>query len=358
LDAKERGATVLTRTACVNLDPAPDKDAWEVTLEDTLNGDQFQVKCKCIVNAAGPWVRSLLDTSELSKDYENKKSTAQSVRLVKGSHIIVPQIYEGDHSYILQQDDNRIVFAIPYEKKFTLIGTTDKAFDGDPSMVEIDDDEKQYLCGSVNRFFQKQITPNDIVSSYSGVRPLVDDGEENASKVTRDYKIHLDKRFGPAIFSVFGGKITTFRKLSEEVVDRVTTLYPNKAMPSWTETVPLPGGDIPDANFDKFVESQQSQYSFAPKDLIYRYARAYGTRMDIILGSAQSLEELGTHYGDDIYESELLYLIHNEFALTVDDILWRRSKLLLHISAQTISKIESALPVLVRALKEEERQYA
>lgn len=358
VDAFERGAVIMPRTACVLLEPSHDKDGWDVTLQNVANGDQFQVKVGQVVNAAGPWVRDILDNSKLTTDTPAQADSTPNVRLVKGSHIIVSKIYEGDQSYLLQQKDGRIVFAIPYEGKYTLVGTTDKPYVGDAANVVIDDDEVEYLCDAINQSFKAQITPQDVLSSYSGVRSLLDDGNKNASKVTRDYKLFLDKKHGLAILSVFGGKITTARKLGEDVVNRLSTFYPDRKLKSWTENLPLPGGDIPEGDFDKFLEQQIEKYKFLPPELAYRYARAYGTRMKGILGSAKSLNDLGEHYGDDVYEAEILYLIRYEFATTVEDIIWRRSKMGLHILPETKDNIERSFAKIIPMIAEEEGNYA
>ena len=328
------------------IEPSHDQKGWDVTLQDTASAEQFQVKVAQVVNAAGPWVRDLLDNSNLTTDTSKQPDVTPRVRLVKGSHIVVPKLYDGGQSFILQQNDGRIIFAIPYEYQYTLIGTTDKPFDGDAANVTIDDDEIEYLCTAINNAFKQQISKNDIVTSYSGVRSLLDDGESNASEVTRDYKIFLDKKYGPPMLSIFGGKITTARKLAEEVVNRLSTFYPDRPLKSWTEYVPLPGGDIANNDFEGFLKSQADLYKFLPDPLLYRYARAYGTRLSGIIGTAKSLNDLGEHYGDHIYAAEILYLIRYEFAQTVEDILWRRSKLGLHVSKETVQLIERALPQL------------
>jgi glycerol-3-phosphate dehydrogenase len=355
MDAFERGATIMPRTACVFMEPAPNKDGWSVTLQNTLNGDQFQIKAGMVVNAAGPWVRNLLESCNIATDAANDYTPR--VRLVKGSHIILPKLYEGDQSFILQQPDGRIVFTIPYEKKFTLVGTTDVPFENDAAVVQISNEEITYLCDAVNRSFKTITTPANLVSHYSGVRSLVDDGNANASKVTRDYKLYTDERYGPPILSVFGGKITTYRHLAEDVVNRVATFHPKKFLPAWTDNATLPGGDLPDKDFDKFLKSLSDRYTFMPDDLLRRYARAYGTRMSVIMEGVNKMSDLGTHYGDNMYEAEILYLLNYEFAHTADDILWRRSKCGLHISEITVSAMTKALPALHQKLKDTGKCY-
>ena len=358
VDAYERGAVIMPRTACIGLEPSHDKDGWDVNLQNVTTGDTFQIKARQVVNAAGPWVRDLLDNSKLTEDTDKQMDTTPHVRLVKGSHIIIPRLYEGEQSYILQQPDNRIVFAIPYEHQYTLVGTTDKPFDGDAANVTIDDDEVDYLCAAINRSFKTQISADDVATSYSGVRSLLDDGNENASKVTRDYKLFLDKKYGPPILSVFGGKITTYRKLAEDVVNRLSTFYPDRKMKPWTEYVTLPGGDIPDADFEGYVAQQQETYDFMPPNVLRRYIRAYGTRFKAIIGSAQSLNALGTHYGNHVYSAEILYLLRYEFATTLEDIMWRRSKLGIHVSRETKQHLEVDFAKLISIVKNEDNNYA
>jgi glycerol-3-phosphate dehydrogenase len=354
MDAKNLGATILTRTACTDLNVSQDKKSWNIHLQDLTTGDAFLVNAKMVVNAAGPWVRSLLDGSHLKPIKKKQKDFTPNVRLVKGSHIVVPKLYPGDHTYILQQEDGRIIFTIPYEYNYTLIGTTDKPFDGDASAVEIDQDEVDYLCNAVNQSFKKQITADDVKWTYSGVRSLVDDGKENASKVTRDYKLYMDERYGPPILSVFGGKITTYRALAEHAVDRLRTIFPDKKMKPWTANSYLPGGDITKGNFDAFIAKQTARYTFLNKKLLYRYARAYGTRMDVLMEGVNKVKDLGEDYGDRIYEAEIKYLIQNEFARDLDDVLWRRSKLGLHISNKTKTTLQEAFPKLLKKHKPED----
>ena len=354
MDARERGATILTRTACLHLSPAANKKVWSLTLQDMKSGDQFQVTAGMVVNAAGPWVRSVLEASNLDKimEEDHQAGGAPEVRMVKGSHIVTKRLYDGEHSYILQQPDGRIVFTIPYERNYTLIGTTDVPFGGDPTHVRISPQEITYLCEAVNRSFKKQISGGEVVWSYSGVRALFDDGEENNSKVTRDYKLYLDDSMGPPILSVFGGKITTYRTLAEHVVDRLSTYRPEQKLLPWTDQISLPGGDLEGLSFDEFYAALEKRYPKIPKELLRRYARAYGDRISILLGTAKASEELGGHYGDGIYQAEIEYLIAHEFAGSLEDILWRRSKLGLHISEATRKSLEKSFSSLLENQKE------
>lgn len=337
VDAEELGAHISTRTACTGLRMVDGH--WEAELRDVDTNEVLTRTAGMVVNAAGPWVHSVLEGNSLTAP-----KTPQ-IRLVKGSHIIVKKVFEGDQAYILQQPDRRIVFAIPYEGNFTLIGTTDVDYTGDPAKPEISDAEKQYLCDAVNRYFKTGVDMTQIVHTYSGVRPLMDDGRGKASEVTRDYHLELELSFGAPLLSVFGGKITTYRRLAEEAINRLVPYWtranenPASQMP-WSDTVPLPGGDILDRDYDAFLKEQIDRYFWLPEKTVRRYARAYGTRMDRMLQGAENLNSLGRHFGDDVYQVEIDYMMRKEWAKTVDDILWRRSKLGLHISDSTKAQLK------------------
>jgi len=334
LDARERGATILTRTRCVSARRYG--QLWTAVLEKSSSGERWTVRARCLVNAAGPWVASFVEHA-LALPH------SQRLRLVKGSHIVVPRLFEGKQAYILQNADRRIVFAIPYEGDFTLIGTTDETYEGDPSKVVISPAEIAYLCQVINDHFVKQITPTDVVWTYAGVRPLHDDESTSASAVTRDYVLELDDQGGiPPLLSVFGGKITTFRKLAEHALEKLKPHFPQIG-PAWTHAAPLPGGDIPNADFTGFLASVTAHWPWLPVNLAGRYARAYGTRIAQLLGEAQGIDELGLHLGDDLYGREIQYLIDQEWAVTAEDILWRRSKRGLHVTPATITALESWL---------------
>lgn len=338
LDAAELGAHILTRTACTGL--RVEQGCWQAELRSTETGETVTQSASMVVNAAGPWVHSVLFGNSLARD-----GVTPAIRLVKGSHIIVPRLFDGKQAYMLQQPDKRIVFAIPYEHKFTLIGTTDVEYNGDPGKPHIDDAEKVYLCEAVSRYFNTKVTPESIAHAYSGVRALLDDGHEKARAVTRDYHLEFDESFGAPLLSVFGGKLTTYRRLAEEAVGRLVPHWPRAnenpaSLAGWTDTVPLPGGDILYGDFDGFVKDQQEKYDWMPSAMIERYARAYGTRMDRFLDGATGMDSLGCHLGDDVYQAEIDYLREREWAVTAEDVLWRRSKLGLHISKATQSNIE------------------
>jgi glycerol-3-phosphate dehydrogenase len=349
VDAARNGADIRTKTACIRM--VSEERGWSITLRDLESGKDYDVSSGMVVNAAGPWVRKIIDASNLAQP------ETPSVRLVKGSHIIIPKAYDGDHAYILQQPDKRVVFVIPYEKYHTLIGTTEIDFAGNPSEAVISDFEIEYLCGAFNRAFKNQIEKKDILWTYSGVRPLFDDGEGESRAVTRDYRIHHHAGYPKPLLSIFGGKLTTYRMLSEKVVTRLLEMSGHTTLP-WTRGEPLPGGNIPDANFEKFVDSQIKRYAWLPYEQVYRYARAYGTAMDRFLDGASKITDLGKHYGDGVYEAEIVYLVKIEFAKTLEDILWRRSKLGVHISPETAQNIERALSGIVKKGFAHERRVA
>jgi glycerol-3-phosphate dehydrogenase len=253
---------------------------------------------------------------------------------------VVPRVFGHDHAYIFQNPDKRIIFAIPYQDDFTLIGTTDIEYNGDPSHVAITADETQYLCDSINRYFKQPIAPRDVVWTYSGVRPLLEDeNADNPSAVTRDYRLELDAPAGEApLLSVFGGKITTFRKLAEQAVDELVGAL-HVAAPAWTAGATLPGGDIARADFESFAVQFRQQHAWLPAALARRYARAYGTRAAQVVGNASSLAGLGRAFTAGLHEAELRYLRETEWARTAQDVLWRRSKLGLHVPANTLDAV-------------------
>lgn len=322
LDAAERGATILTRTKVVAA--ARSGGAWELTLRSEISAPA-RIQAKAVINAAGPWVADVLQNVLGSK-------TRRSVRLVKGSHIVTLALYPGDHAFILQNEDSRIVFAIPYEGRFTLIGTTDVPFKGDANSTSASSAEIEYLCRSVSRYFRKPVSPGDVVWSYAGVRPLFDDGASNPSAVTRDYVLDLDAPHGEApALSVFGGKITTFRRLAEQALAGLRPFFSHMG-PAWTAQAKLPGGDFENADFAAFARSVRQRWPFLDEAAALRLARAYGTRVEKILGSARLMADLGRDFGCGLSQAELDYLARDEWARTADDVLWRRSKLGLHLS--------------------------
>jgi glycerol-3-phosphate dehydrogenase len=309
---------------------------WRAELRDSVTGERGAVAARALVNAGGPWASQILHR----RLGDNRGS---DLRLVKGSHIVVRRLFDHDHAYIFQNPDRRIVFAIPYEADFTLIGTTEVDYLDDLDKVHITGDETAYLCESINRYFRRKITPDDVVWSYSGVRPLHDDVTESASAATREYVLELDAPADRApLLNVLGGKITIYRKLSEQALDR---LGPGLGFGpgAWTEGVPLPGGDMANADFEGFLADSRRRYPWLPEALARRYARAYGTRMERLLDGAERQEDLGADLGGGLHEAEVDYLASVEWARSADDILWRRSKLGLHVPPGTAERVERRL---------------
>ncbi|MRX09859.1 glycerol-3-phosphate dehydrogenase [Pseudoduganella sp. FT25W] len=338
IDASEKGATILTQAVCTKLErKAAD---WEATLFKPSCG-QIRVNARYVVNAAGPWTADLLHATL-------PKEGGGHLRLIKGSHIIVKRIFEHDNAYIFQHQDGRIVFAIPYEGEFTLIGTTDLDYHGDANQVAIGDDEIAYLCQLASQYFAKPIVPADVVWTYSGVRPLVEDGAD-AKAVTRDYRLEIDSH-GPPILSVFGGKITTFRKLAEEAVDHIARAL-DKHQGGWTHNACLPGGDLFGAepcnrsvlDFDSWSRAQQARYSWLPPQLVARYCRTYGTRLHTLLAGRADLAAMGEEIAPGLYEAEVEYQRRYEWARSAQDILWRRTKLGLHLPPETADRLQDWL---------------
>ncbi len=336
MDAAEHGATILTHTRCETASRV--NDQWQATLRNE-NGQTTQVHARSLVNAAGPWATQFLQDAA-------HRPSSKALRLIKGSHIVVKQLFDHPYAYIFQSPDGRIVFAINYEEDFTLIGTTDLEYHGDTNKVEIDASEIAYLCELTQRYFQKPLTPADVVWSYSGVRPLLEDESANASEITRDYKLDVEGETAP-LLSVFGGKITTFRKLAEEAVDLIAPKLGNHRG-SWTEHACLPGGDLYGKQpqnksvreYEGFVKQLQNEFNWLPAKLIARYARAYGTRTRKLLAGRHTLADMGEELAPQLYTAELEYLLKNEWAHNSADILWRRSKLGLHVPADTAHKID------------------
>ncbi len=346
--AEELGATVLTRTRCLSAEHG--QGLWNVTIRDEESGAVSIVRARALVNAAGPWV----DTVARSVTRTNERAP---VRLVQGSHIVVPRLYEHDGCYIFQNADKRIFFVIPYEQDFTLIGTTDRDYDGDPGDVHATQDEIDYLCRSASEYLRQPVTPGEVVWTYSGVRPLyAGDGEDPggaAQSATRDYVLKLiAEPQSPALLSVFGGKITTYRRLAEAALAQLQPHLPKPTgrAAGWTAGVPLPGGDFPRDGYDAEVERAAARYPFLSRTHLKRLVRAYGTRVHALLGDATSLDALGGRYGGDLTDAELRYLVAREWVRTADDALWRRSKLGLRVSRDEALAIERVVRQSVAAL--------
>lgn len=325
LDASEKGATVLTRSECIAA--RRDSGLWQIDIKNSITGKVTHCRARALVNAAGPWVGNVI------QDVAETAST-RNVRLVKGSHIVTKKFWEGPQAYLLQNTDKRVIFINPYEDDLSLIGTTDIPYEGNAGDVEIDDIEIEYLLDAVNRYFKQTLTRADIVQTFSGVRPLFDDNAENPSAVTRDYVFDVEDDQGQApLLSVFGGKITTFRKLSEHALGKLSAYFPNMAG-DWTASAHLPGGDIADANFDRFVYELHTRYPWMPATLVHHYGRLYGKRTDALVAGASSITDLGQRFAKDFFEREASYLIKHEWAMTADDILLRRTKHGLHMSPE------------------------
>ena len=336
MDAAERGCQVRLRTEVTDL--VRNDGSWTVRLRDNNTQEKTSVSARTIVNASGPWVEKTLD---LDEEHDSRYAT----RLVKGSHLVVPKIFDHPYTYIFQNADNRIIFAVPYEQDFTLLGTTDMEVSDEPGTVEIEEAEIKYICEAASEYFEKPIDANEIVWTYSGVRPLYDDASANASKVTRDYKLDLDVRKGAPVLSVYGGKITTYRKLADDAMNMLAA-HLSVSGKDWTKNAPLPGGDIPNADFDAFLSESSAQFPWLDAAIHYDYARNYGTRISTLLKNCTSAEDLGIAFGGGLYQVEVDYLVSREWAQTTDDIVWRRSKKGLRL---TTSEIETLAQYLSQA---------
>ncbi len=325
LDAAERGAEVRVRTEVTSA--RRENGHWRIALQDKTSGREQEVMARVIVNAAGPWVAEVLSNRVRS----NREAR---IRLVRGSHIVVPKIFDHDEAYIFQNADQRIIFAIPYENDFTLIGTTDVDVGEDPTAAQISAEEISYLCGAVSEYFAKPVLPEDVVWTYSGIRPLYDDGAESAQKATRDYVLELDHREGQAgLLNVFGGKITTFRKLAEEALEKLAPALPDlRDFPG--RSAALPGGDFAVDGFEAQVQALQALCPALEPATAWRLARSYGTKAQEMLAGVTDTDGLGQHFGAGLTECEVTYLRQTEWARTAEDILWRRSKLGLRLSAE------------------------
>ncbi len=338
MDAVARGARIETRAKAVAAERVDGH--WRVSVEKDQKRNV--IEARAVVNAAGPWASVVLD------GLFNAHPGAH-VRMVQGSHIVVARLFDHDRCYLFQNADGRIVFAIPYETDFTLIGTTDRDWHEHPDHVRATADEIAYLCAAANEYFQRQITPADVVWSYSGVRPLYDDGAKAAQAATRDYVLLLDRGSGAQapLLTIFGGKITTYRKLAEHVMRKLASTLPKAGAPRWTHAAALPGGDFPVDGFDNLVDQLHAAHPWLEPALARRLARSYGTRAMAMLAGARGAEALGRHFGADLHEIEARYLVDHEFARTATDVLWRRSKLGLRLSADEAAALEDWMSQIV-----------
>lgn len=319
VDAAQRGADILVRTRFLGAKRS--QKGWRVAI--AINGKEQAVFAKALVNAAGPWVTNVFDSID-------EAQPTKGLRLVKGSHILTKRLFDHDRAYIFQHGDGRIVFAIPYQHDLTLIGTTDEPYEGDPAKVAISDTEITYLCDLVSQYFQTPVTPRDVVATYSGVRPLFDDlSKGSASKITRDYAFDLQSVNGETpLLSIYGGKLTTYRKLAVDALDALAPYVPAMTK-RWTHEARLPGGEMGYAGFGAFTQEMAARYAFVPDAMRTRLLKAYGSRIKMVLGQATTLADLGQHFGGDLYEAELAYMRKHEWARTPEDALTRRSKLYL-----------------------------
>lgn len=336
-DAEDRGAVIRTRTQCI---AARRIDGlWNVTMQDQLTGEQEEVRARLLVNAGGPWVDRVLQAPLGQTEVHN-------VRLVQGSHIVVPKLFDHGRCYIFQNADGRIIFAIPYEGDFTLIGTTDHEYDGDPSDAAITGEEISYLCKAASEYFRDPVRKSDVVWSFSGVRPLYDDGASKAQEATRDYVLKLERgetgsggEPGAALINIFGGKITTYRRLAEAALEKIEAVLGGRERP-WTRNAPLPGGDFPTQGFGALCDDILEQWPFLNITTVTRLARLYGTRVRVLLEGVVDADGLGRIFGADLSALEVTYLMQNEWARTAEDVLWRRTKLGLQLRDGEVAALE------------------
>ncbi len=319
IDARDRGAQIYTRTRCTTLKRSG--NLWHATLTDSTQ-HSTTVTARSVINATGPWAGIFLEKC-------TQVTASHTVRLVKGSHIVVPALFSHDCAYLFQNSDKRIVFAIPYEQHYTLIGTTDVDYEGDPADVKISTAEETYLCAVASHYFKKTVTSADIVYRYAGVRPLLKDEALDPASVTRDYSFEIDTTGAP-LLTVLGGKLTTYRRLAEEALAHLQPLLANQTS-GWTHSAPLPGGDLGGSSYQQFRDAIGREYPSFPQKILDRWCRAYGSRLKLMLQGAQTLAELGTEVLPELYSIEVRYLVTHEWAKTAEDILWRRSKLGLHL---------------------------
>jgi glycerol-3-phosphate dehydrogenase len=331
MDAAARGADIRVRTEVMSAQRVDGR--WRIDLRDTVSGRRETVEARSLVNATGAWVADMAGDRIKARPIAN-------VRLVKGSHIVVPKLFDHDSAYIFQNADRRIVFAIPYEQDYTLIGTTDVDYAGDIGELAVSREEVDYLCSAVNAYFTAAIGPSDVVWSYAGVRSLHDDGKASAQDTTRDFVLELEGRRGePPLLSIIGGKITTYRRVAEEALSRLVPLLSRPAAPPWTRGATLPGGDFPCGDRDRLARELAAAVPFVDRATAERLARTYGTVARAMLADAARAEDLGVQFGAGLTEREVRHLIANEWAVTADDILWRRTKLGLRLTADERARL-------------------
>jgi glycerol-3-phosphate dehydrogenase len=337
-DAAAKGARIAVRTRCLSAERI--ETGWRLELHDMLTDERYTVHARALVNAAGPWVAEVAGGVI-------RGNVPAAVRLVQGSHIVVPRLYDHASCFIFQNADGRIFFLIPYERDFTLVGTTDLEFTGDPKDVKASQQEIDYLCAAASEYLKQPVTPDMVVWTYSGVRPLYDDGSSAPQEATRDYVLKLDGGGDRApLLSIFGGKITTYRRLAEAALEQLLPHVPpaHPGRPAgWTGRESLPGGDFPVDGFEAEYERAHARYPFLAPKTLRRLLRAYGLDIHTLVGDAQSLAELGPVLGADLTEAEVRYLVKHEWARQAEDVLWRRSKLGLHMQPANQAAVEEAI---------------
>lgn len=335
-DAADLGTEIRTRSECILAKRVG--GVWQVTVLDRLTGETEEISAKLLVNASGPWVDRVLQTPL-------GMANADNVRLVQGSHIVVRKLFDHERSYIFQNADGRIIFAIPYEGDFTLIGTTDLEYDGDPAKAAITADEISYLCDAASEYFREPVRGDDVAWSFSGVRPLYDDGASKAQEATRDYVLKLehgergpDGRADASLLNIFGGKITTSRRLAEAALEKIETVLGSRKR-AWTANAPLPGGDFPTQGFDALCDQFQAEWPFLDNRTVVRLARLYGTRVRLLLDGITDAAGMGEIFGADLSAREVAYLMRNEWARTAQDVLWRRTKMGLRLQDDEVAAL-------------------
>lgn len=339
LSAQQNGTSIFARTRCISAKRFDNQ--WHIQLEDQTTNETLDITAKALVNAAGPWVSSFIET-------KLEQKAPYGIRMIKGSHIVVPKLYQHSNAFIMQNTDKRIVFAIPYREHYTLLGTTDVEYKGNPNDVAISEDETQYILKVANDHFKKTLTPADVVWSYSGVRPLLEDESSDPSAVTRDYTLHLDDQNQHApLLSIFGGKITTYRKLALSAMTKLAPYF-DKLGGEWTHSKPLPGGDL-GMPLDAFSMKLQKDYPFIGAQLARRFANSYGTLTHTLLNKANTESDLGQHFGNQLFQVEVDYLINHEWARTAEDVLWRRTKLGLEFTPEQASALDEYITSQVNA---------
>ncbi len=332
-DAQARGAHIMTRSKVISA--KRDADEWRIETQNTENGKRTTHRAKLLVNAGGPWVGDIIQSKV-------RLNTTEGVRLVRGSHIVTPRLFDHDKCYFFQGTDGRIIFAIPYETDFTLLGTTDAEHDSPQHTPVCTPEEQEYLINFANTYFNRNIQPTDVVWTFSGLRPLYNDGASNATAATRDYTLKMNADGGAPILNIFGGKITTYRRLAESALDKIAQHLP-VARGTWTAGVPLPGGGFPVDGVEELITDLRKNHPFLTEFWARRLVRAYGTEAALVLAGAQRAADLGVDFGATLTEAEVRWLISREFARTAEDIVWRRNKLGLRMTSDQISTLQTWL---------------